>query len=107
MNLPNPVASLVEAQNNFDHNAYANCFNEEATVYDEGETHTGRSEIKEWIRKANEKYKSRMVPIDFTADGSVAVLRAEVSGTFPGSPIVLSYYFDLPGDSIQALTIKG
>ena len=42
MNLPKVITDLVEAQNNFDSLAYAECFSETAVVFDEGKTHTGK-----------------------------------------------------------------
>jgi hypothetical protein len=40
MNLPKVINDLIEAQNNFDSNAYANCFAETGTMFDEGKNHT-------------------------------------------------------------------
>ncbi|WP_343539570.1 hypothetical protein [Sphingobacterium thalpophilum] len=42
MNLPNIISDLVKAQNEFDSAAYANCFTEDAEVFDEGKTHNGK-----------------------------------------------------------------
>ena len=36
MNLPEVIQDLVNAQNNFDSAAFANCFSETAEVVDEG-----------------------------------------------------------------------
>ncbi|MCX2473646.1 hypothetical protein OQZ33_04805 [Pedobacter sp. MC2016-05] len=60
MNLPKVITDLVQAQNNFDSLAYANCFTETAVVFDEGKTHTGKQEIKIWIQKANKQYQALM-----------------------------------------------
>ena len=45
-NLPKVIVDLVEAQNNFDSKAYANCFSQTAVVFDEGKTHQGQQEIE-------------------------------------------------------------
>jgi ketosteroid isomerase-like protein len=103
MNLPEVVADLVKAQNNFDSAAYANCFTETAVVFDEGKTHKGRKEIEQWIAEANEKYNAIMKPVEFSE--GTQTLRAEISGAFDGSPIVLTYLFELKGDEIQSLKI--
>ena len=58
MNLPEIVTELINAQNNFDSTAYANCFTDTAVVFDEGKTHNGKTEIKTWIEKANKEYPS-------------------------------------------------
>lgn len=105
MNLPIVIADLAKAQNNFDHVAYSNCFSETAVVFDEGKTHTGKMEIQQWIKEANEKYQAIMNPIEYLA--SEKALRAEVSGNFPGSPLVLSYHFEWKNELIQSLKITG
>jgi hypothetical protein len=107
MNLPKVIANLVNAQNSFDSVAYANCFSETAVVYDEGKTHNGRPEIRYWIEESNEKYKSVMKPLEYAENGASAVLSAECSGTFPGSPIILKFHFDIVEGQIQYLKVTG
>ncbi len=85
-NLPKVIADLVKAQNNFDSTAYANCFTETAVVFDEGKTHNGRKEIENWIEKANKEYQATMKPLEYSEN--LQTLKAEVSGSFPGSPIL-------------------
>lgn len=90
MKLPAVVAALVQAQNNLDHNAYADCFGEAAIVHDEGKIHQGKTEIREWIEQANKKYQTQMEPLNFNQTNDEALLEAKVSGTFDGSPVVLN-----------------
>lgn len=105
MELPTLVAQFVEAQNTYDSEAYVTCFTETATVHDEGKTHTGKPEIREWIERANEAYQSFMKPLKYEKSGSNGVLTAEVSGTFPGSPIVLKFHLGLKDDLIDSLKV--
>lgn len=105
MNLPIVIADLAKAQNNFDSVAYSNCFSETAVVFDEGKTYNGKIEIQQWIKKANEEYQPVMKPLEYSA--TEEILKAEVSGNFPGSPIVLSYHFELKEGLIQSLKITG
>jgi ketosteroid isomerase-like protein len=107
MNLPNVVSDLVNTQNNFDSVAYANCFSETAVVFDEGKTHNGRKEIEHWIADANERYKATMKPVSFEEKETESILKVEVSGTFAGSPIVLSYHLEIADELIQSLKITG
>lgn len=107
MNLPKVVSDLVKTQNNFDSVAYANCFSETAIVYDEGKTHKGRKEIEHWIADANERYEATMQPVSFEENGTKSLLKAEASGKFSGSPIVLSYHLEIVDDLIQSLRITG
>lgn len=103
MNLPKVVADLIKTQNNFDSVAYANCFTETAIVFDEGKTHNGRKEIEKWIDEANKKYQATMKPLKYSE--TEHTLKTEVSGTFPGSPIVMTYLYEFQDDLIQSLKI--
>ncbi len=105
MNLPKVLNDLVTAQNNFDSAAYAKCFSETAAVFDEGKTHTGRKEIESWIADANDRYKAVMQPIGFEENEKESLLKAEVSGSFPGSPLVMTYHLRIADDLIQSLKI--
>jgi len=107
MNLPKIVTELVKTQNNFDTAGYANCFSETAVVFDEGKTHRGRKEIEDWIADANERYEATMKPLSFEEKEAESILKAEVSGNFDGSPIVLSYHLEIGDELIQSLKIKG
>lgn len=107
MNLPKIITDLVNAQNSFDSIAYTNCFSETSVVFDEGKTHNGRVEIQHWIEESNEKYRSVMKPLEYTENGTSSVLSAECSGTFPGSPIVLKFHFDIVDGLIQHLKVIG
>lgn len=103
MNLPKVLTDLVAAQNSSDSVAYANCFAETAIVFDEGKKHTGKAAIKNWIVKANEVYQTKMKPLDYSAANQT--LEAEISGTFPGSPLVITYQFEIQEEKIHSLKI--
>lgn len=103
MNLPTVVQQLVKTQNEFDSVAYAQCFTETAVVFDEGKTHNGRQQIEEWIDKANRDYQATMKPLEYSE--SAQTLTSEVSGNFPGSPIVLKYHYEFQDGLIQSLRI--
>ena len=107
MNLPKVLSDLVEAQNNFDSAAYANCFSQTAVVFDEGKTHTGRKEIADWISDANDKYAATMQAVGLEENETESVLKVETSGNFPGSPIVLTYQLAIADGLIESLKITG
>ncbi|WP_207536455.1 nuclear transport factor 2 family protein [Desertivirga arenae] len=107
MKLPEVISELVRTQNNFDSMAYANCFAQTAVVFDEGKTHNGRKEIEHWIADANKRYESNMKPLSFEETATESILKAEVSGNFEGSPIVLSYHLHIVDELIQSLQITG
>lgn len=105
MNLPNVIADLAKAQNNQNSLEYANCFADTAVVFDEGKTYSGKKEIQQWIEKANQQYQTLMKPIEYWEKEEV--LKAEISGNFPGSPLVLAYHFQLNNGLIESLKITG
>lgn len=107
MELTKLITRFIEAQNNLDSRAYVECFTDSAIVHDEGKVHNGKGEILQWIERANEQYQSFMKPLQYEGAGTNAVLTAEVSGTFPGSPIVLHFNFGLKDDLIDSLKVTG
>ncbi|SFT36985.1 hypothetical protein SAMN04489724_0448 [Algoriphagus locisalis] len=102
-NLPKLIASLIEAQNSYDSIKFSNCFAETAIVHDEAHKYIGRNEIKSWIGGANDTYKTMMRPIEYLTD--TQELKAEISGNFPGSPLVLTYQFACKDEQIHSLRI--
>ncbi|RYD58609.1 MAG: nuclear transport factor 2 family protein [Sphingobacteriales bacterium] len=107
MELPKLVARFVETQNNYDSKSYVDCFTDSAIVHDEGKTHKGKTEILHWIEDANERYRSSMKPLKYEEANSKGVLTAEVSGTFPGSPLVLQFHLGLKDNLIDSLNVTG
>lgn len=105
MELPQVVERFIETQHIFDSKAFAACFTESAIVHDEGKTHNGKEEIQQWIKHAMEEYKSVLEPLNYEQSGSKGVLTANVSGTFPGSPIALKFHFDIDSGKIQQLKV--
>ncbi|QRR01349.1 nuclear transport factor 2 family protein [Dyadobacter sandarakinus] len=107
MKLPENIAGFIQAQNEADSTAFANYFTEQAIVSDEDSSYTGRSEIKQWIEEAIEKYKMQSKVIDFKQTGSKGTLIVEASGDFPGSPGVMHYHMEFDGELIRSLRITG
>ncbi|MCY0967511.1 nuclear transport factor 2 family protein [Chryseobacterium wangxinyae] len=105
MNLPKVIAELVKSQNEFDSSAYADCFAEDAQVFDEGKTHNGKAEIEKWIDKSNTDYKSTMEPLNY--DEKEDILSAKIAGSFPGSPLILKFHFKIADGKIQNLKVTG
>lgn len=105
MILPPPIRTYFAAEAPQDAAALAAAFSADATVQDEGETHHGPEAIRGWWLAAWAKYRHRAVPLDLTEAGGAAVVRARVSGDFPGSPAVLRFTFALAGDRITTLRI--
>ncbi len=105
MNLPNVIADLVKAQENRDSAAFVDCFSETARVFDEQKTHIGKEEIKSWMENTTKEYNMVMKPIGFEGNEEAGVFKTQVSGTFPGSPIVFDYNVEFDGGLIRSLEI--
>lgn len=105
MNLPSPIQTYFTAEAPQDGATFAAAFAPDAEVRDEGATHRGPEEIRAWWQAAKAKYRHRAEPLELTEAGGKTVVRARVSGDFPGSPAVLSFTFGLAGDQIRDLRI--
>lgn len=105
MKLPKVIENYVKASNESDMKNFISCFSKTATVLDEGETHTGHNDIKSWFTKTRSKYKFKTEPLEIVEKDDHFIMKAKVTGTFPGSPVVLSYRFQLNSELIQDLRI--
>ena len=105
VNLPSPVATYLAADKAKDTETLGDCFREDAVVRDEGREHRGVAAIKAWHREANAKYRYALEPLDASTSGPAVVVRARVTGDFPGSPIEPRFLFTVTGDRIASLEV--
>lgn len=77
----------------------------DATVADEGRTHVGREDIGDWWSETKARYQTVLQPIEASQVAGATVVRARVTGDFPGSPAILTFVFRLQDDQIKALEI--
>ena len=105
MHLPSPVYTYFTAQAPQDHDTLAAAFAQNAVVHDEGRTYRGPRAIGAWWLAAKDRYRDHAEPIDMSESGAKTVVRANVTGNFPGSPAVLTFTFGLDGDRISDLEI--
>ena len=103
--LPRPVMAYLAAEQAKDSAALARCFDESGVVRDEGREHRGVAAIEAWHRDTNAKASYVVEPLDASAGGSAVVVRARVSGDFPGSPAELRHHFTLKGERIALLEV--
>lgn len=80
-------------------------FAADATVVDEGRTHRGSGAIAAWKREARAKYRYTAEPLSVWQEGAGTVVRARISGDFPGSPVELDHVFVVSGGRITSLEI--
>ena len=103
--LPTPVSNYFKAVNLQDVDAMLSAFAEEASVRDEGRDMIGRTAIREWIGDTTRKYHVTLTPISVHHADEKTIVTAQVSGTFPGSPVELRYQFTITGEKIARLEI--
>ena|ERR1700687_1322163 len=102
MTLPPPPDAYLNAEATTDTASLANCFTADAVVRDEGRTIEGLEAIEAW----KTKYQYSVEPLDVSQDGAAVTMHARLTGTFPGSPVELTYAFVLTGGKIASLEIR-
>ena len=105
MTLPPPIQTYFTALAPQDGAVFAAAFAPDAVVQDEGNLHHGPEQIRAWWLAAKAKYRHTALPLEMSEVADGAVVRAQVSGDFPGSPAVLTFTFGLSGDQISTLRI--
>jgi len=106
LNVPEPVAAYLAAEEARDADALSRCFTEDGTVHDEGQDYHGRDSIRQWRRAADAKYRYVFQTINVQTFGGLVTVRARLTGEFPGSPVELDHIFKLSGDKIASLEIR-
>jgi len=106
MNLPATLAKYVEASNAGNTAATVELFSESAIVHDDGAELCGREAIQAWVEESTRKYQAQIVPLELQESGDHLVLRGQVSGNFPASPVELDFDFVLSDDKITRLAVQ-
>ena len=104
LDLPGPVAAYFAADKE-DGEAVARCFTEAAVVKDEGRTYRGRAAIRQWKEDVSTRYQYTSEPLACEQRDGTVVVTSRLTGTFPGSPLNLRFFFALEGDKIASLEI--
>jgi hypothetical protein len=105
IHLPHAIDVYVIAENSGDVEALSECFAPNATVHDERRTYVGLAAIKEWKAQTKKKYNHTVAPLEIVKRDETTVLRAKLTGDFPGSPVTLEFCFMLEGGRIVSLEI--
>lgn len=95
--LPAAVVNCFDGRNARDFDRAASGFAGDAVVGDEARDHQGRAAVRDWIAATAPAYEDRAEGLEVTTGDSGVTVRAQVSGTFPGSPIMLRFAFTLAG----------
>lgn len=105
IDLPIILQTYFDASNTHDIDRMVACFADDARVRDEGEDVVGHAAIRRWKQKVTAKYNTTSEVLRHEAGDDVDLVTAKVSGTFPGSPIELTYRFCLDQGRIVSLAI--
>jgi hypothetical protein len=104
--LPAPIRAYLAAHASRDDNAAASAFAPNATVTDEGKTHTGRLDIRAWRRRASTEYTytTEVTGVRQEPD-DVWIVAIRLEGNFPGHVADLEQRFTVRDGAIADLTI--
>ena len=72
---------------------------------DERHTYNGRTAIKKWKADISTKYHYTSEPFACEQKRGKTVVTSRLTGSFPGSPVDLRFFFGLEGDKIASLEI--
>jgi len=106
LNVPEPVAAYLAAEEAKDADALSRCFTEDGTVHDEGQDYHGRDSIRQWKQAADAKYRYVFQTINVQTLGELVTVRARLTGELPGSPVELDHIFKLSAYKIASLEIR-
>jgi hypothetical protein len=100
----NPVENYFELATQANTDAYFAQFTDDAVVEDEGKERHGITEIRTW---RTEIPRVRYDVKDVEREGNAADAQVDISGDFPGSPVMLSFHFEFATDGrIAVLRIR-
>jgi hypothetical protein len=105
ISLPPPVDLYVALENSGNTERLSECFTPDAIVRDEGHTYEGLAAIKKWKAETKKKYNHTVTPLEAAQRNGKTVLKAKLTGNFPGSPVTVNFDFVLEAEKITSLQI--
>jgi hypothetical protein len=106
IHLPPPIDLYIRIENSGDVDVLSECFVSNATVRDESHTYQGLAAIKEWKADTKKKYSHSIAPLEVSDRDGKVILKAQLTGNFPGSPVTLEFSFVLSDGKIASLEIR-
>jgi hypothetical protein len=103
--LPPPIALYVQLENAGDAETLSACFAPHAIVRDEGRTYEGLAAIKAWKEETKTQYHHTVTPLEVAQQHGKTVLKAQLTGDFPGSLVTVNFAFVLEAGKIISLEI--
>lgn len=107
--LPEVIISYLNRRVSEDPTSATDLFADDAIVSDQGNTYTGRDQIRAWIRDSLTEYHYTVTFLSAEAnDGSGFTVTNRLQGNFPGGIVDLKYGFRLTEDdtAIQELVFS-
>lgn len=105
VHLPRAIDLYVRAENSGDVELLSECFAPDATVHDEDGTYKGLALIKDWKAETKKKYNHTVEPLEVAHRDGKILVKAKLTGNFPGSPVTLEFSFVLANGKIASLEI--
>jgi SnoaL-like domain len=84
LNVPEPVAAYLAAEEAKDADMLSRCFTEDGTVHDEGRDYRDRDSIRPWKQEVDTKYRYVLQTVNDQTHGDKVTVRARLAGEFPG-----------------------
>lgn len=104
---PTAIRRFVDAAAKRDFAAVGECFTEDATVSDEGQTYRGRTDIRRWQEASREKWEYALtVKRGTLLRPDAYVFEGHLTGNFPGGQADVTYSFTLHAGLISRLVIS-
>ncbi|GAA1011794.1 hypothetical protein Aple_013220 [Acrocarpospora pleiomorpha] len=105
--LPGTISGFLAAHDTHDIAAELAHFTPDATVVDDGSTHTGIDAIETWLNRTTSAFTYTTTPTaaERTGDRQYTVTQ-HVEGDFPGGTVDLHYRFTLRDALIEHLIIE-
>ena len=101
-----PLDAYFAAKNVNDIDAMLETFAEDAVVKDEGGVMRGDAAIRDWMKETMKKYQYTVEVLDAKEDAAKTTVACRLTGSFPGSPVEVSYVFSMKSGKIAGLEIN-
>jgi uncharacterized protein (TIGR02246 family) len=105
--LPAVITTYLTAHQARDLTPALACYTDDAVVTDEGRTHRGKREIRDWLARGASQYTytTTLVAAHHVDDEHYVAVN-HLEGDFPGGVVDLRFRFTLDGDRIAELVIE-
>ncbi|GAB3354059.1 nuclear transport factor 2 family protein [Amycolatopsis echigonensis] len=102
--IPEPVASFVDAVNRHDDAAFLDAFTENGVVDDWGRSFSGRQKIKEWSDVEFIGSRGILTPEEVTASGDTVTVVGDWRSNHANGRS--KFVFEVDGDRLAKMTIR-